>query len=177
MGCRQFWPLSVVQLKGKHCGKPHCRNGVVDTFGLYLCFPMASTLACINKNKYSFLISKEYKHFRPKNIQKEKHSQTASKRYPKHIPKKDVFAKGTSNAFLRKTFQRKMFLWKTSLRKTSPRKTFLGKTFLGKTPPRKMCLRKMSPQKTHLRKTSMRKMFQRHPKGIPKTPQRKKRQP
>ena len=28
MGCRQCLPLSVVQLKGKHC-----RNGVVDTFG------------------------------------------------------------------------------------------------------------------------------------------------
>ena len=27
-------PLSVVQLKGKHCRKPHCRTGVVDTFGL-----------------------------------------------------------------------------------------------------------------------------------------------
>ena len=25
-------PLSVVQLKGKHCRKPHCRNGVVGTF-------------------------------------------------------------------------------------------------------------------------------------------------
>ena len=24
--------LSVVQLKGKHCRKPHCCNGVVDTF-------------------------------------------------------------------------------------------------------------------------------------------------
>ena len=24
----------VVQLKGKDCRKPHCRNGVVDTFGL-----------------------------------------------------------------------------------------------------------------------------------------------
>ena len=33
MGCRQCLPLSVVQLKGKHCQKPHCRNGVVDTFG------------------------------------------------------------------------------------------------------------------------------------------------
>ena len=32
MGCRQWVPLSVVQLKGKHCRKPHCRNGVVDTF-------------------------------------------------------------------------------------------------------------------------------------------------
>ena len=25
--------FSVVQLKGKHCQKPHCHNGVVDTFG------------------------------------------------------------------------------------------------------------------------------------------------
>ena len=33
MGCRQCLPLSVVQLKGKHCRKPHSRNGVVDTFG------------------------------------------------------------------------------------------------------------------------------------------------
>jgi hypothetical protein len=32
MGCWQCLPLSVVQLKGKHCRKPHCRNGVVDTF-------------------------------------------------------------------------------------------------------------------------------------------------
>ena len=32
MGCRQCLPLSVVQLKGKHCQKPYCRNGVVDTF-------------------------------------------------------------------------------------------------------------------------------------------------
>ena len=33
MGCRQCLPLSVVQLKGKHYRKPHCRNGVVDTYG------------------------------------------------------------------------------------------------------------------------------------------------
>ena len=33
MGCRQCLSLSDVQLKGKHCRKPHCRNGVVDTFG------------------------------------------------------------------------------------------------------------------------------------------------
>ena len=26
---------SVIQLKGKHCRKPHCCNGVVDTFRLY----------------------------------------------------------------------------------------------------------------------------------------------
>ena len=32
IGCRQCLPLSIVQLKGKHCRKPHCRNGVVDTF-------------------------------------------------------------------------------------------------------------------------------------------------
>ena len=31
MGCRQFLPRSVVQLKGKHCQKNHCCNGVVDT--------------------------------------------------------------------------------------------------------------------------------------------------
>ena len=34
MGCRQCLLLNVVQLKGKHCRKPHCRNGVVDTFML-----------------------------------------------------------------------------------------------------------------------------------------------
>ena len=33
MGCRQCLPLSVVQLKDKHCRRPHCHNGVVDTFG------------------------------------------------------------------------------------------------------------------------------------------------
>ena len=30
---RQWGTLTVVQLKGKHCRKPHCLNGVVDTFG------------------------------------------------------------------------------------------------------------------------------------------------
>ena len=33
MGCQQCLPLSIVHLKGKHCQKPHCCNGVVDTFG------------------------------------------------------------------------------------------------------------------------------------------------
>ena len=33
MGCRQCLHLTVVQLKGKHCRKPHCRNRVVDTLG------------------------------------------------------------------------------------------------------------------------------------------------
>ena len=32
MGCQQCLPLSVVQLKGKHCQKLHYRNGVVDRF-------------------------------------------------------------------------------------------------------------------------------------------------
>ena len=27
-----FTTVSVVQLKDKHCQKPHCRNGVVDKF-------------------------------------------------------------------------------------------------------------------------------------------------
>jgi hypothetical protein len=35
MGCQQCLPLTLsdVQLEGKHCRKPHCRNGVVDTLG------------------------------------------------------------------------------------------------------------------------------------------------
>ena len=33
MGCRKFLPLSVVPRKDNHCGKCHCRNAVVDTFG------------------------------------------------------------------------------------------------------------------------------------------------
>ena len=40
---RQCLPLSVVQLQGKHCRKPHCRNGVVDTFRPWVpcpCFPL-----------------------------------------------------------------------------------------------------------------------------------------
>ena len=36
LGCQQCLPLSVVQLKVKHCRKPYCRNGVVDTFRLTL---------------------------------------------------------------------------------------------------------------------------------------------
>ena len=39
MGCRQCLLLSVVQLKGKHCRKPQCRNGVVDMFGQRLLNP------------------------------------------------------------------------------------------------------------------------------------------
>ena len=36
MECRQCLPLSVVQLKGKHCGKLHCCNEVVDTLSLHV---------------------------------------------------------------------------------------------------------------------------------------------
>ena len=35
MGCQQCSPLSVVQLKGKHCRRPCCCNGVVDKFWLW----------------------------------------------------------------------------------------------------------------------------------------------
>ena len=38
MGCWQCLNLSDVQLKGKHCRKPHCCNGVVDTVGPWLFF-------------------------------------------------------------------------------------------------------------------------------------------
>ena len=46
MGCRQCLHLSVVQLKGKHCRKPHCRNGVVDTFRQY---SEATQISCFVK--------------------------------------------------------------------------------------------------------------------------------
>ena len=36
ISCQQCLPFSVVQLKGKHCWKPHCRNWVVDAFWLYV---------------------------------------------------------------------------------------------------------------------------------------------
>ena len=38
MECRQRLPLGIIQLKGKHCQKPHCRNGFLDTFALDLLF-------------------------------------------------------------------------------------------------------------------------------------------
>ena len=34
MGCQQCLSLSVVQLKDKHCRKPHCRNGALDMLGM-----------------------------------------------------------------------------------------------------------------------------------------------
>ena len=37
MGYWQCLTLSVVHLKGKHCRKPHCRNGVVNTFRHDVC--------------------------------------------------------------------------------------------------------------------------------------------
>ena len=44
MGCRKCLPLSVLQLKSKHCLKPHCRNGVVDTFGQRYCCQVRLTV-------------------------------------------------------------------------------------------------------------------------------------
>ena len=32
VGCLAMFTSQIVQLKGKHCQKLHCRNGVVDTF-------------------------------------------------------------------------------------------------------------------------------------------------
>ena len=54
MGCRQCLPLSVVQLKGKHCRKPHCHysNGVVDTFRQYTW--NSSTYLTYKQRAYSF---------------------------------------------------------------------------------------------------------------------------
>ena len=43
-------PFSVVLLKDKHCQKPHCCYGVVDTFGLYLVKSM--NLSGQNMNLY-----------------------------------------------------------------------------------------------------------------------------
>ena len=37
--CQQCLPLSVVQMKGKHCLKPHCHNGVVDNEVYILFWP------------------------------------------------------------------------------------------------------------------------------------------
>ena len=34
MGCQQCLPLTVVQLKGKHCRKPYCPNEVEITYVL-----------------------------------------------------------------------------------------------------------------------------------------------
>ena len=46
MGCRQCLPLSVFQLKGKHC-----RNGIVDTFGhYYLSLTQDSNLSQVSKS-------------------------------------------------------------------------------------------------------------------------------
>ena len=46
-GVPQCLPLSVVELKVKHCRKPHCCNGVVDTFG-----PDVLTIFRANSVKY-----------------------------------------------------------------------------------------------------------------------------
>ena len=53
--CRQCLPLSAVQLKGKHCQKTHCRNGVVDTFRqnvlwIFLCLIFAEKITFLLVN-------------------------------------------------------------------------------------------------------------------------------
>ena len=50
LGCQQCLLPSVVQHKDKHCQKPHCCYGVVDTFGLYLVKSM--NLSGQNMNLY-----------------------------------------------------------------------------------------------------------------------------
>ena len=58
MGCWQCLTLSVVQLKGKHCQKPHCHNGVVDMFRLGLIQEfMISTHKVISKKQNHLVAS------------------------------------------------------------------------------------------------------------------------
>jgi hypothetical protein len=59
MGCRQCLPLSVVQLKGKHCRKPHCRNGVVDMFGQYIQCRLSMALGVGDVSGYTSYIYSE----------------------------------------------------------------------------------------------------------------------
>ena len=50
MECRQCLPFSAIQLKAKHCRKPHCHNGVIDTFGLCMlgaCSQPAHVRTCL----------------------------------------------------------------------------------------------------------------------------------
>ena len=55
IGCQQCLPLSVIQLKGKHCRKPHCHNGVVDTF-FHSClnFWMVIIESCVRNEEFPF---------------------------------------------------------------------------------------------------------------------------
>jgi hypothetical protein len=54
MGCRQCLPLSVVQLKCKHCWQIHCSNGVVDSFELAPLRPSAFSRAKEAQWRYSY---------------------------------------------------------------------------------------------------------------------------
>ena len=54
MGCRQCLPLSVVQLKCKHCRQTHCHNRVVDLFELALLKPSAFSRAKDVQWRYSY---------------------------------------------------------------------------------------------------------------------------
>ena len=54
IGCWQCLPHSVVQLKGKHCRKSHCCNGVVDTFGQCIGVLNVNFNSCISIVNKSF---------------------------------------------------------------------------------------------------------------------------
>ena len=58
MGCREHLSLSVVQLKGKNCRKPHWHNGVVSSFRpcllvlwVYLVTILNTLVSCISPSK------------------------------------------------------------------------------------------------------------------------------
>ena len=53
--------FSVVQLKGKHCRKPNCHNGVVDTFGRSQVLKIWSTSTWHPTNKLTNVGEKGYK--------------------------------------------------------------------------------------------------------------------
>ena len=60
MGCRKCLPLSVVQLKGKHCRKPHYRNGVVDTFRQWLLQNLIQVYKELNPYLFAQSLPKNY---------------------------------------------------------------------------------------------------------------------
>ena len=49
--------LLVLSSWGKRCRKPHCRNGVVDTFGLFVCLSLcwAQAALCITNSALPFI--------------------------------------------------------------------------------------------------------------------------
>ena len=53
-GCPQCLPLSVVQLKGKHCWKPHCLDGVVIHSGIVSVYHTWDIKICVEPTPSSF---------------------------------------------------------------------------------------------------------------------------